>query len=165
MHRGNKLETLTSIVAVGQTIAFCRLPTVRCYHRGLNSNVMDVIEPPAAVSRVRPANQLYLIVLLLLLAVGAPLQAWRIWPGEIFTELFVILLPTLLFAPKTGSTADALRLRWRASAEDPGIHPRRKDLALPYYREPGGGVPGRLGSSPSVQPRRWRSAFRKIDPR
>jgi membrane protease YdiL (CAAX protease family) len=70
------------------------------------------MEAPAAVSRVRPANQLFLLVLLLLLAVGAPVQLWRIWPGVVVTELAVILLPTVLFARKTGSMADALRLRW-----------------------------------------------------
>jgi hypothetical protein len=68
--------------------------------------------PPAAPSRILPANLLFLISMVLILTVGTAAQAWRVWPGLISTELFCILLPAWLFARQTGSVTEALRLKW-----------------------------------------------------
>ena len=68
--------------------------------------------PPAAPSRILPANLLFLISMVLILTVGTAAQAWRAWPGMIITELFCILLPAWLFARQTGSVTEALRLKW-----------------------------------------------------
>jgi membrane protease YdiL (CAAX protease family) len=68
--------------------------------------------PPAAPSRIFPANLLFLISMVLIVTVGAAAQAWRVWPGMIVTELFCVLLPAWLFARQTRSVAEALRLKW-----------------------------------------------------
>ncbi|HYW43362.1 MAG TPA: type II CAAX endopeptidase family protein [Bryobacteraceae bacterium] len=71
-----------------------------------------VVSAPSAQAGILPANLLFLISLVLGLTLGSAAQAWRIWPGLILTELFLILLPALLFARATGSLAPALRLKW-----------------------------------------------------
>jgi uncharacterized protein len=68
--------------------------------------------PIAASSRILSANLLFLVSLLLILTIGSALQLWQLWPGLIATELLCILLPAWLFARATGSTKDALRLKW-----------------------------------------------------
>ena len=62
--------------------------------------------------RILPANLLYLISMVLSIAIGATLERWRMWPGQMAAELFGILLPALLFASATGLRKTALRLKW-----------------------------------------------------
>ncbi len=50
--------------------------------------------------------------MVLIVTAGGAAQVWRAWPGLILTELFCILLPAWWFARRTGSTAEALRLKW-----------------------------------------------------
>lgn len=68
--------------------------------------------PPAASSRVLPAHKLFLTTILLILTLGTAAQYWRAWEGLIFTELVCILWPAWFFARRTGSAAEALRLKW-----------------------------------------------------
>jgi membrane protease YdiL (CAAX protease family) len=68
--------------------------------------------PPVTPSRILPANLLFLITLLLGGILGSLLTFWLRWPGMILNELFLILLPAWLFARRTGSATEALRMRW-----------------------------------------------------
>jgi membrane protease YdiL (CAAX protease family) len=67
--------------------------------------------PAPGADRIFRANLLYLTTVALLVTVGAAAQAWRIWPGLMITEALAILWPAWRFARRTGSPAEALRLR------------------------------------------------------
>ena len=61
----------------------------------------------------RAANALFLITMGLIITVGAAIQLWSIWIGLIGTELFLILLPALVYLRRAGLPArETLRLRW-----------------------------------------------------
>lgn len=49
---------------------------------------------------VKSAIQLYLISMLLIVFLGGTLQYFWFWPGLVFTEIFLILLPTVVFVRK-----------------------------------------------------------------
>lgn len=62
---------------------------------------------------LRAANALFLITMGLIITVGAAIQLWSIWIGLIGTELFLILLPALVYLRRAGLPArETLRLRW-----------------------------------------------------
>ena len=71
-----------------------------------------VAPPPAAPAGIFPAHLLFLISLVLAVILGTAVQVWLLWPGMILTEVFLLLLPALLFAVLTGLPIEALRLKW-----------------------------------------------------
>jgi membrane protease YdiL (CAAX protease family) len=70
------------------------------------------VAPPEAPSRIPSANLLFLISVVLEVTLGAVLMVWLRWPGMILNELLLILGPAWWFARRTGSAAEALRMRW-----------------------------------------------------
>lgn len=65
---------------------------------------------------VRAANALYLITMGLILTLGMAMQLGAMWIGVIGTELFLILLPAILYLRWTRlPVRETLRLRWPGS--------------------------------------------------
>jgi membrane protease YdiL (CAAX protease family) len=79
---------------------------------GPESSPAAAVAPPEAPSRILSANLLFLISVVPEVTLGAVLAVWLRWPGMILNEVFLILGPAWWFARRTGSAAEALRMRW-----------------------------------------------------
>lgn len=80
---------------------------------GPQSQAADSTLCGSRLPRLLGANLLYLLTMVLVLTVGAWMQARSFAWGLLGTEFFLILLPTLLWIRRSELPLDAtLRLRW-----------------------------------------------------